>query len=132
MTALKQRRISCVQASGPAMEAAETVLQHLLNFHSNFPSVAGWELVGSAIVEQDDMAATGEWTPDCARFFAFDDDMVLSMVEMPVSAGVSRTRVILRDVTGRYVWDSQLSYIPPADGMYCSMKNINVNLAFCR
>jgi len=79
-----------------------------------FTYTAGWELVGSAIVEQDDLDLADEWTPNTARFFSFNDDILISTVEMPVGAGASKSRVILRDITGKYVWDSQLTFIPPA------------------
>eukprot|EP00698_Gefionella_okellyi_P016069 TRINITY_DN4573_c0_g1_i1.p1 TRINITY_DN4573_c0_g1~~TRINITY_DN4573_c0_g1_i1.p1 ORF type:complete len:1547 (+),score=326.92 TRINITY_DN4573_c0_g1_i1:63-4703(+) len=115
---LQQRRSgSTVDPPQSAIfDAAEALLMTAMNFQANFPSPAGWVFMGSAINEHDDLS--GEQLSDSARHFSVNDDYLLTVVELPKSASLStaKCRVILRDISGKYSWDTDLMFVPEADG----------------
>ncbi|CEP09769.1 hypothetical protein [Parasitella parasitica] len=93
---------------GYVKESAEAVLLHLLHHFNNFAPPYGPATIHSTIVgpgvNQDD----SEYHQ--YQYFAFKDTSIFAFVEMPEtpSRATALARMIIRDVTGRYVWDAQL------------------------
>ncbi|RCI03744.1 Ral GTPase-activating protein subunit alpha-2, partial [Rhizopus stolonifer] len=89
------------------MESAEAVLLHLLHHFNNFAPPSGPSTIHSTIVgpgvSQDDVAYHQY------QYFSFNDTTIIAFVELPKTThrGV-QARIIIRDLTGRYVWDTQL------------------------
>jgi hypothetical protein len=87
-------------------EAAGILLVQLCNFMQNFPCPEGIEIFSSHICEEDDITEQV-----CEPlFYIYNDFALFSLVEVP--HGDDRiARVVLRDSTGKYAWDSTISYI---------------------
>lgn len=85
-------------------DAGRYVLIHLMNLCRNLPPVPGIEFGSSTICESDDNGLDER----AAYFFSFND-VLISIVEVPNptphSKNLNMARLILRDVTGKYVWD---------------------------
>eukprot|EP01114_Cavostelium_apophysatum_P012785 TRINITY_DN2948_c0_g1_i1.p1 TRINITY_DN2948_c0_g1~~TRINITY_DN2948_c0_g1_i1.p1 ORF type:complete len:1028 (+),score=340.40 TRINITY_DN2948_c0_g1_i1:1417-4500(+) len=81
-------------------EAAEITLLQLLNQYNNFPSAGGAEVTGTQINDYDDSNAI---------HFVYNDLMVISLSEVQ-SANGKVARLLIRDSTGKYAWDSNLIY----------------------
>ena len=91
-------------------EAAENLLAHLVHQLNNFPGFAGPAQVGSLVNEFDDpLAQAGD--DQNALYFVYEDTTLISFVEKPGR----QVRVIVRDITGKYCWDSELFYDAPND-----------------
>lgn len=59
----------------------------MLHYQGNFPTAAGWVLNSSEILETDDLPGADEqWGVHSMRCFAFNDDVVLTCVELPPTA----------------------------------------------
>lgn len=89
-------------------ETAENVLEHILHHVNNFAPPHGSALMSSAIADPvfiDDYSKNN----DKYLYFTYNDSTILTLVEIPGSTPQStRARVIARNVTGKYVWDSFL------------------------
>ncbi|CAO3694673.1 unnamed protein product [Rhizopus microsporus] len=87
-------------------ESAEAVLLHLLHHFNNFASPYGPATLYSTIagpgVAQDD----GDYQQ--YQYFSFNDTTIIAFVELPEAKEKRQSRMIIRDLTGRYVWDAQL------------------------
>ena len=103
-----------VHGSMVIKEAAHILLVQLCNFLQNFPCAAGIEIMSSQVTEADD--ARKDQTP---LFYIYNNFALFSLVEVPLPDGTSMARIILRDCTGKYAWDSKINYnnytheIPP-------------------
>lgn len=93
---------------GYVKESAEAVLLHLLHHFNNFAPPYGPATIHSTIigpgVSQDD-AEYHQY-----QYFSFNDTTIVAFVELPKSPSrkFAQARMIIRDLTGRYVWDTQL------------------------
>jgi hypothetical protein len=82
--------------------------------------------VGSDLTEADDVAEDST-----ARFFAYNDETLISCVELPGGAGADRrelcrslispsragrARIIVRDAAGRRAWDAVQTFKPAGAG----------------
>ncbi|KAI9484408.1 hypothetical protein BDB00DRAFT_148787 [Zychaea mexicana] len=87
-------------------ESAEAVLLHLLHHFNNFAPPFGPATIHSTIV------GPGVATEDKSEFlkyqyFSFNDTTIIAFVELPETETEGpQARVIVRDLTGRYVWDA--------------------------
>ncbi|KAI8984457.1 hypothetical protein BDF20DRAFT_911553 [Mycotypha africana] len=94
--------------SGYVKESAEAVLLHLLHHFNNFAPPYGPATIHSTIlgpgVSQDDMDYRHY------QYFSFNDSTIIAFAEVPKLGETKKThaRMIIRDLTGRYVWDAQL------------------------
>ena len=89
-------------------EAAHILLIQLCNFLQNFPCKEGIEIISSQVSESDDIFK--EQKP---LFFIYNDFALFSLVEVPIPNdpnGSHMARLILRDCTGKYAWDSKINY----------------------
>lgn len=108
-------------------EAAEYLLAHLLNHVGRFPPSNGIINSSTESSEESGLLSDSE-SPDKSkftRFFILDDNYIFTVIERP-EGGVS---VIVRDVTGKYLWDANLlfgdkkeSYVPYEDANYSGNK----------
>lgn len=92
---------------GYVKESAEAVLLHLLHHFNNFAPPYGPATIHSTIigpgVSQDD-AEYHQY-----QYFSFNDTTIVAFVELPkTQSREAQARMIIRDLTGRYVWDTQL------------------------
>ncbi|KAJ3289654.1 Ral GTPase-activating protein subunit alpha-1 [Borealophlyctis nickersoniae] len=91
-------------------ESAENVLLHILHHSNNFAPPCGAPMLCSQIM---DPALAEESASDTGKYlyFAFNSTTIITIVEMPGNTALeSRSRLILRDMTGRYTWDTHLFY----------------------
>ena len=95
-------------------EAAHILLIQLCNFLQNFPCKEGIEIMSSKVSETDDI-----FKDQKPLFYIYNDFALFSLVEVPLPDGNHLARLILRDCTGKYAWDSKINYnnyiheIPP-------------------
>ncbi|GAA5798646.1 hypothetical protein HPULCUR_004051 [Helicostylum pulchrum] len=92
---------------GYVKESAEAVLLHLLHHFNNFAPPYGPAMIHSSIigpgVAQDDVRYSQY------QYFSFNDTTIIAFVEIPkTETKGAQARMIIRDLTGRYVWDTQL------------------------
>ena len=87
-------------------EAANILLVQMTNFLQNFPCPAGIEILSSLVQENDDV----EEDDSQPLFFIYNDFALFSLVEVPLEDGDSMARVIMRDATGKYAWDTRINY----------------------
>ncbi|KAF9098514.1 Ral GTPase-activating protein subunit alpha-2 [Mortierella sp. AD031] len=102
-------------------ESAEATLVHLVHFFNNAPACRGSDraLVTLGMDPAND-GASGSKTgggskitgaDEHQRIFALNDSILITIEEVPCARqGTYRTRVVLRDETGRYAWDSEIFY----------------------
>jgi hypothetical protein len=91
-------------------ETAENVLEHILNHCNNYPAPHGPELMSSAINDPAFIDDTAKEF-DKYLYFTYNDSTIIALVEMPGSTPQStRSRIIARNTSGKYVWDSSLFF----------------------
>ncbi|XP_067895378.1 ral GTPase-activating protein subunit alpha-1 isoform X1 [Heterodontus francisci] len=113
--------------------AARTVIIHLVNHVGHYPLNGGPAMLTSLISENHDNPFTdsAELSPELfenpnLQFFVLNSSTLISYLEIPVednipgggmSAGLStatsNVRVVVRDISGKYSWDSAILYGPP-------------------
>uniref|UniRef100_UPI00398E49F9 ral GTPase-activating protein subunit alpha-1 isoform X2 n=1 Tax=Pristiophorus japonicus TaxID=55135 RepID=UPI00398E49F9 len=113
--------------------AARTVIIHLVNHVGHYPLSGGPAMLTSLISENHDNPFTDctELSPELfenpnLQFFVLNSSTLISYLEIPVeddipgggmSAGLStatsNVRVVVRDISGKYSWDSAILYGPP-------------------
>ncbi|KAK3092349.1 hypothetical protein FSP39_001673 [Pinctada imbricata] len=112
--------------------AAKTLINHLVNHYCHFPMGAGAARLSSSIQEHHDLEEPVEdLKPEIfgatnVQFFVLNRRTLVSLIELPalldlpgggVTAGLTTAqtiaRVILRDLTGKYSWESAVLYAPP-------------------
>ncbi|XP_064622191.1 ral GTPase-activating protein subunit alpha-1-like isoform X2 [Lineus longissimus] len=113
--------------------AARTMIGHLVNHLGLFPKGGGAARLNSSIQEFHDSPEflLDELKPEIfelpnVQFFVLNNNALVSFIEIPalldvpgggVTAGLTTgktvTRVIIRDVSGKYCWDSAILYGPP-------------------
>ncbi|KAG0261110.1 Ral GTPase-activating protein subunit alpha-2, partial [Linnemannia exigua] len=104
-------------------EAAEATLTHLVHFFNNAPACRGSDraLVTLGMDPSNDGVSSGgknsngskpnSSVDEHQRIFALNDSILITVEEVPCARqGTYRTRVVLRDETGRYAWDSEIFY----------------------
>ncbi|KAI9252129.1 hypothetical protein BY458DRAFT_359294 [Sporodiniella umbellata] len=86
-------------------ESAEALLLHLLHHFNNFSPPNGPATIHSTIagpgISQDDIDYQQY------QYFSFNDTTIIAFVEL-FETKERRTRMIVRDLTGRYAWDTLL------------------------
>ncbi|KAF9579969.1 hypothetical protein BGW38_003560 [Lunasporangiospora selenospora] len=103
-------------------DAAETTLTHLVHFLNSGPSFFGSgdkSLLTLGLESGPDghhCRVTNKPSPEGPPFevrkvFALNDSILIVLEEIPCAlTGIHRTRVTIRDETGRYAWDSEIFY----------------------
>lgn len=92
-------------------EAAEILWVHMLNFLQNFPCREGIDIHSSLVTEADDHLEQDPST----TFYVYNDSLIVSVLQVPHPSGGVAARIILRDQTGKYAWDSLLTYDNPKE-----------------
>ncbi|KAI9480932.1 MAG: hypothetical protein EXX96DRAFT_564755 [Benjaminiella poitrasii] len=88
-------------------ESAEAVLLHLLHHFNNFappygPATIHSTIVGPGVSQEEDNYHQ-------YQYFSFNDTTIIAFVELPkTNQREAQARMIIRDLTGRYVWDTHL------------------------
>ena len=122
----------------PVRLAARTILSHLVNHLFHFPMGVGAASLSSMVNEHDDLSAlqvhdgtsSGDLTKEIfnlpnVQMFILNDTTLLSFVELPaldldtvpaagcgIKAADSQVRMILRDISGKFSWDSSALLAP--------------------
>lgn len=79
------------------------MLHHFNNFAPPYgPATIHSTIIGPGVSQED----TGYHQ---YQYFSFNDTTIIAFVELPkTETRGAQARMIIRDLTGRYVWDSQL------------------------
>lgn len=113
--------------------AARTVITHLVNHLGHYPMSGGPAMLTSQVCENHDnhYSESTELSPELfdspnIQFFVLNNTTLVSCIQirseesMPgggLSAGLasanSNVRIIVRDLSGKYSWDSAILYGPP-------------------
>lgn len=113
--------------------AARTVITHLVNHLGHYPMSGGPAMLTSQVCENNDnpYSESPELSPDLfenpnLQFFVLNNTTLVSCIQiraeenMPgggLSAGLAsanaNVRIIVRDLSGKYSWDSAILYGPP-------------------
>lgn len=83
------------------------MLLHLLHHFNNFAPPYGPATIHSTIIGPG--AATDDHKEDMPKYqyFSFNDTTIVAFVELPeTETHGPKAQMIIRDVTGRYVWDA--------------------------
>jgi hypothetical protein len=81
-----------------------------MNFYNNFPAAGFGKLLSTDCLGVEQLIS--EIVEDNSQnhvFFIYNDNSILSLCEMNDERG-SFARIIVRDLTGKYTWDSQITY----------------------
>lgn len=95
-------------------DAGETVAEMLLAHLDNFPAPAGPEICECREYDGKKHQGDDDMNPNTI-FWIFGDSALLSMRQVDPSTAGPIVRVTLRNMTGRFVWDTQLQYEPVKD-----------------
>ncbi|CAO3638558.1 unnamed protein product [Cunninghamella blakesleeana] len=93
-------------------EAAEAVLYHLLHHFNNFappygPATMHSNISGPGVSTSSDDKNDIEYKQ--FQYFSFNETTIIAFVELPATeTNTAETRVIVRDMTGKYVWDAHM------------------------
>lgn len=113
--------------------AARTVITHLVNHMGHYPMSGGPAMLTSQVCENQDnpYSESSELSPELfsspnLQFFSLNGATLLSSLQIRaedgvpgggMSAGLASTsacvRLIVRDISGKYSWDSAVLYGPP-------------------
>nr|XP_023684554.1 ral GTPase-activating protein subunit alpha-1 isoform X1 [Paramormyrops kingsleyae] len=113
--------------------AARTVITHLVNHMGHYPMSGGPAMLTSQVCENQDnpYSESAELSPELfsspnLQFFSLNGATLLSSLQIRaedgvpgggMSAGLASTsacvRLIVRDISGKYSWDSAVLYGPP-------------------
>ncbi|KAF9999457.1 Ral GTPase-activating protein subunit alpha-2 [Entomortierella chlamydospora] len=103
-------------------EAAEATLIHLVHFMNDMPFLYGSDKAlmtlgmdngSGSMTETGGAYASKDNGLGSQRVFALNDSILVTLEETPASGPMGpyhRVRVIIRDETGRYAWDSEIFY----------------------
>lgn len=138
---------SCMQ-QGLISIAARTVITHLVNHLEHYPMSGGPAMLTSQICENQDnpYSECPELSPELfespnLQFFVLNNTTLLSSLQIRaednvpgggMSAGLTTTnssvRIIVRDISGKYSWDTAILYGPP----HCSQPSQALKLPQAR
>ncbi|XP_040580670.1 ral GTPase-activating protein subunit alpha-1 [Lepeophtheirus salmonis] len=144
---LFSQNLSIMDSKCPVRLASNAIIAHLLNHVYHFPMGTGAANLSCLISEHDDVPGyVGDelsmeaFTSPNIQLFVLNDSTLVSLIELPVvmdddpafpgiQTGNSQVRIILRDLSGKFSWDSSILYGPP-DGLNKSMEDITSHPEF--
>eukprot|EP00833_Pecoramyces_ruminatium_P000395 jgi/Orpsp1_1/1174427/evm.model.c7180000050040.1 len=89
---------------------AEYIINHILHFLGSFPTAYGPSTQESTIVEED-LIDNDEINSNNYLFFSINDTAIVTFQELTKSNPLGcQCRCIIRNLTGKYVWDSNLFF----------------------
>ncbi|XP_020844956.1 ral GTPase-activating protein subunit alpha-2 [Phascolarctos cinereus] len=117
---------------------ARMVMTHLVNHLSHYPLSGGPAILHSLVSENHDNAyfESPELSSEVFRspnlqLFVFNDNTLMSYLQIPSertegrpSGALSDVRLIVRDISGKYSWDSKILY-GPLEGCFSQDKRNN-------
>ncbi|XP_060031415.1 ral GTPase-activating protein subunit alpha-1 isoform X5 [Erinaceus europaeus] len=129
--------------------AARTVITHLVNHLGHYPMSGGPAMLTSQVCENHDnhYSESTELSPELfespnIQFFVLNNTTLVSCIQirseesMPgggLSAGLasanSNVRIIVRDLSGKYSWDSAILYGPPPVSSLSEPNSLILSLA---
>ena len=118
---------SPLEVSEKLKQTAYHTLLMLLNHIGNFPTASGASTVSSLALEQEILAeiiaesngaVTEETSKEYIRYYITDDKVILSLIDRCYHPAGPCCTIVVRDLTGRYVWDTHLNYTPGKVGEY--------------
>lgn len=83
-----------------------------------FPSASGTRSVSSLVNEGDILASIKKNNPSITntdqfiRYFMIKDSILFAVIDVPHFEGGPGTTIVVRDITGKYTWNSHLKWIP--------------------
>ncbi|GBB96125.1 hypothetical protein RclHR1_02690010 [Rhizophagus clarus] len=89
-------------------EVAECILLHLTHHIDNFAPSYGPATMNSTLTGPIGSDTKDDECAEHYQYFSFNDRTIITVVEMPEE--ISGSRLIIRDMTGRYTWDTKLFY----------------------
>lgn len=93
--------------------AAEFVLTHMTNRMGGYPPTNGSAEVSASVCEEQQLVDGLSCDKSkFIRFFVFDETHIVSIIEQPPDKNGPGCSVIVRDMSGKYMWDSNLLYYP--------------------
>ncbi|EFC50362.1 rap/ran GTPase-activating protein [Naegleria gruberi] len=91
--------------------SAEFVVSHLMNHVSHFPITNNNAALTATLSEEsqclDDLEPENS---NYVRFYIYDNQFIISLIEQPNEKGGPGVTMIMRDLTGKYSWDSRVLY----------------------
>ncbi|CAJ0835038.1 9335_t:CDS:10 [Entrophospora sp. SA101] len=90
-------------------DAAEFVLLHLTHHFGNFAPIHGPAMMNSTFIGPVGNDTKEEEVTEHYQYFSFNDTTIITLIEIP-GEDVSISRIVIRDFSGRYSWDSKLFY----------------------
>lgn len=107
-------------------QIAESSMLNLYNFLSMYPGSNEFADVISHVHDQLFIKEEIEfWNSDYVRFFLYEDEYIFTIIEQPPQLndaydlenpfGDSGCTIIVRDKSGKHVWESRLLYSPPSE-----------------
>ena len=97
-------------------EAAEMTLVHLLHHHNNYAPVYGASLIGSQVPEAR-WLSEDEQPADRVLYFGFGQSSILAVQQQQPSGEEAQVRVTMRNMAGKFTWDSRLFFEEMADSL---------------
>ncbi|CAG8449369.1 5481_t:CDS:10 [Cetraspora pellucida] len=111
-----------IEDSNFVKEVAEYVLLHLTHHLDNFSPLHGPVMMNSTLIGPLGNDTKYDEASDNYHYFSFNDTTIITLIEIPGdNAPVSR--MIIRDFSGRYAWDSSLFYKASLDDKYSEREN---------
>lgn len=108
-------------------EAAHSTLATLLNQTGNFPTASGPQSISTMVTEEqfltDNIQKAKERGIDFdpvnskqfLRYFITDDRVIICAIDRPYELQGPSVAIIIRDCTGKYAWDTHLTFLATAE-----------------
>ncbi|RIB08070.1 hypothetical protein C2G38_2045480 [Gigaspora rosea] len=107
-------------------EVAEYVLLHLTHHLDNFAPLHGPAMMNSTLIGPLGNDTKDDEASDNYHYFSFNDTTIITLIEIP-GDNSSVSRMIIRDFSGRYAWDSSLFYKASLDDKYLERADTHKN-----
>jgi hypothetical protein len=93
---------------------AQFVLSHMLNFIGNFPPTDDISTQSSSLIMENDEVYDGESNDisEYCRHYMFDDLFIFTVIEQPNEKDGPGVTLIVRDLTGKFSWDTKMLFGP--------------------
>lgn len=130
--------VSQPSISENVQESALNCLVSILNHTGNFPTACGPSSVSTLaseqevlndIISQSNGQVTLEDAKEYMRYYITKERSIICTIDRRFGEG--GTCVIVRDRTGRYAWDSRLTYLPYVEKEPIEVQNFDIPIPVC-
>ncbi|CAG8473524.1 8582_t:CDS:10 [Paraglomus occultum] len=90
-------------------DVAECILLHLTHHLGNFSPIHGAAMTSSSLVGPVGSDPAEDELSEHYQYFSINDTTIITLIEVPGEKS-TQSRMIIRDITGRYAWDSRLFF----------------------